>query len=221
MQVRLLPGVLDVITLAERFSRTFQRLEVQPETPETRGIVPRIIWEAAMSDRIPTYRRKKTSARVYGVVTLPDGIGGRRDGLLGRYGTKESRQQYAAIIAEWEARGRRLPEAVSHAGLTVAELVSRFWSHAEVHYRRLDGTPSQELTGYQYSLRPLVHLYGDLTAADFGPLKLKAVRQIMVVGYDHPQYGAQEALSRAVVNHRVQRIVRVFKLGDRRGTRPR
>jgi hypothetical protein len=64
-----------------------------------------------MSDRsclrVPSYRAHRQSGQA--VVTLSDGFGQRRDMLLGRHGTAESRQEYARIIAEWEARGRRLP----------------------------------------------------------------------------------------------------------------
>jgi hypothetical protein len=49
---------------------------------------------------------------------LTDGSGGRRDALLGKYGTEESRLEYARVIAEWEAAGRRLficTPAIFHA----------------------------------------------------------------------------------------------------------
>src|SRR5262249_13518679 len=42
-------------------------------------------------------------------------------------------------------------------------------------------------------------------------LALKAVRQLMVSGYTHLKYGQQEPLSRGVVNHRTNRIRRMFK----------
>jgi hypothetical protein len=42
---------------------------------------------------VPSYRRHKQSGQA--VVTLPDGLGGRRDILLGQYGSKESRLEYA------------------------------------------------------------------------------------------------------------------------------
>lgn len=52
-----------------------------------------------MSDRISSYRKKKTSTGTFAVVTLPDTLGRRRDVLLGRYGTAASRQEYARVIA--------------------------------------------------------------------------------------------------------------------------
>src|SRR5262249_13187499 len=55
---------------------------------------------------VPSYRLHKQSGQA--VVTLPDGLGGRRDALLGKYGTAESRAEYLRALAEWEANGRRL-----------------------------------------------------------------------------------------------------------------
>jgi integrase len=165
-----------------------------------------------MSDRIPTYRKKKTRTGTYAVVTLPDGFGGRRDVLLGHFGTSESRSEYRRVLAEWEANSRRL-RAVgpTSQGLTVKELIAAFWPHVERHYRRADGSPTQEVQDYKQSLRPMKHLYGASPVGDFGPLALKAVRSLMVKGYDHPRYGKQPALARGVVNQRIGRIKRMFR----------
>jgi integrase len=160
--------------------------------------------------RVPTYRRHKQSGQA--IVTLTDGFGGRRDVLLGKYGTAASRAEYARVIAEWEAGGRHLPQtAAAVTDLTVNEVAARFWRHAEQHYRHLDGTTTNELHDFKYSLRPLKHLYGHTAAKDFGPLSLKAVRQLMVEGYEHPKYGPQRPLCRGVVNQRVGRVRRMFK----------
>ena len=53
---------------------------------------------------IPSYRRHKQSGQA--IVTLSDGLGNRRDVLLGKYRTTQSRLEYARVIAEWEANGR-------------------------------------------------------------------------------------------------------------------
>jgi integrase len=159
---------------------------------------------------IPIYRKHKLSGQA--IVTLPDGLGGRRDVLLGKYGTAASRAGYARVIAEWEASGRYLPQSVATvADLTINEMVARFWPHAKQHYRHQDGTPTNELNDFKYSLRPLKHFYGDAPAKGFGPLALKAVRQKMIDGYEHPKYGLQRPLCRGVVNQRIGRIRRMFK----------
>jgi integrase len=157
---------------------------------------------------IPTYRKHKASGQA--IVTLTDGLGNRRDVLLGKYGSKESRADYARVLAEWEANGRLLPSAVA-ADITVAELVDRFWPHVETHYRHADGSPTGEVKEYKYSFRPLVHLYGGTPARNFGPLSFKAVRQLMIDGYNHPRHGQQMPLARGVVNQRAGRIRRMFK----------
>jgi hypothetical protein len=70
-------------------------------------------------------------------VTLPDGLGRRRDVLLGKYGTPESRQEYARVLAEWEANGRRQPVPASTASdRTVNEVMLAFVRHVEATYRR-------------------------------------------------------------------------------------
>lgn len=159
-----------------------------------------------MSNRVrkdPSYRLHKQSGQA--IVTLPDGLGGRRDVLLGAYDSKESWDQFYRVLAEWRANGRRLRQTASspETHLTVGQLILAFWPHAEMHYRRTDGTPTNELTDFKLSLRPLAHLYGNATARDFGPLALKAVRQLMIDGYHHPKFGEQPGLARGVVNQRV------------------
>jgi integrase len=163
------------------------------------------------STSVPRYRLHKHSGRA--VVTLPDGLGNRRDVWLGKYGSSESRAEYARVIAEWEANGRRLPQApvISALDLTITELIARFWPYAEQHYRRPDGTTTNELLDFKYSLRPLAHLYGHTPAREFSPLALKAVRQKMVEGYEHPRYGPQKPLCRGVINQRIGRIRSMFK----------
>ena len=98
--------------------------------------------------------------------------------------------------------------------LTIHELVLAFYKHAERHYRRADGSFTQELQDYRYSLRPLVELYGSLPACEFSPLKLKAVRENMIRGGGLTPTGQpRKPVSRKLVNQRVGRVCRVFKWG--------
>jgi integrase len=152
------------------------------------------------STRVPSYRRHKQSGQA--VVTLTDGMGGRHDVLLGKYGTATSRHEYARVLAEWEAAGRTLVKnAATAADVTVNEVIVRFWQHAEEHYRHPDGTPTGELNDYRLSLKPLKELYGHTLAREFGPLALKAIRQKMI----------ESGLCRGVVNQRVGRVRRMFR----------
>ena len=68
---------------------------------------------------VPTYRLHKQSGQA--IVTLTDGLGGRRDVLLGTDDTPESRTAYLRTLAEWEAGGRRLPGLSAGPGLSVNE----------------------------------------------------------------------------------------------------
>jgi hypothetical protein len=114
-------------------------------------------------------------------VRLSDGR--RHDLLLGPFGSPESRAEYRRILAELEAHGGRYPLGTNGAvaaGLTVSELCLRFWKYAEGYYRLADGSASRELDHYQSAQAVLMDLYGGTLAVEFGPLKLKAVRQKLV-----------------------------------------
>jgi integrase len=158
-----------------------------------------------MSDhapRTPKYRHYKP--KNLAVVRI-DG----RDIYLGRYDSKESKEKYWRIIAEWNLTGTvSAPQATkapepAEVQLTVGELILAFWRHAEVYYRRADGTPTGDLENYRHAFAPLRAMFETLPAQDFGPKKLVLVRQRMI----------DSGLSRGVVNRRVQRIIRLFAYG--------
>ncbi len=50
-------------------------------------------------NHVPAYRLHKQSGQA--VVTLPDGLGGRKDFLFGPFNSPESRAEYARLLAEW------------------------------------------------------------------------------------------------------------------------
>jgi integrase len=184
-----------------------------------------------MSDlkaRVPSYRKKKVGNRKYGCVSLLDGRGGRRDILLGTYGTKESKAEYARVIAEWLAADKRLHTTEAVNDITINELILAYLPHAERHYRHPDSTFTNELNDVKLSTRPLKALYGFTLAKDFGPLALKAVRDQMIrqpvtrkVKVVDPNTGKKKwtekvlriGLARGVVNQRIGRIRRLFKWG--------
>ena len=109
----------------------------------------------------PSYRRHK--ARNCAVVTISG-----QNHYLGAYGSPESHEKYARLIAEWQANGQRLPPAqgrrldpaVGAGGreLRVSEVILAFVEHAQKHYRHADGTPTGELDNYRDALRPLRRL---------------------------------------------------------------
>jgi len=69
---------------------------------------------------IPSYRRHRKSGQA--IVTLTDLSGQRRYVYLGPYNTVASRQEYARVIGEGEAAGRRLPAKNSPAKATGAHV---------------------------------------------------------------------------------------------------
>ncbi|HKB04402.1 MAG TPA: tyrosine-type recombinase/integrase [Gemmataceae bacterium] len=160
-------------------------------------------------NHVPSYRLHKQSGLT--VVSLTDAITGKRqDHLLGPHGTPGSRAEYGRIIAEWEARGRRL-NVVAPIDLTVAELLVRFLAHSKTYY--LDpGTkePSTEYDEFDRAVVPLTHAYPHLGAAEFGAAHLKVVRDMMIaLGW-----------SRTTINQRVRRIRHVWKWATGEGLIP-
>jgi hypothetical protein len=100
---------------------------------------------------VPTYRLHKQSGQA--IVTLPDCLGGRRDILLGRHGSKESKAEYSRVLAEWSAAGGLTPAVTTHADMTVNELLVLYVRHVEGYYRRADGTPTTEVRNIKDALR--------------------------------------------------------------------
>jgi integrase len=159
-----------------------------------------------MSDRIPTYRKKKTANGIYAVVTLPDGAGRRRDVLLGRYGTEASRAAYRRVLAEWETNGRRLAKQSAN-DLTINELALAYWQFAHKRRQSRPSTSEGETHCLKSALRSLKDLYGLTAVGTFGPLSLKAVREKMI----QTKGPTGRPWSRGFVNACIGRIKAMFK----------
>jgi integrase len=151
-----------------------------------------------LNDRIPAYRLHKQSGQ--GIVTIAG-----RDHLLGKHDTAASRTEYNRLVAQWLASGRSAPKADSL--LTVNEMIAAFRKHAERYYGNV-----REPENFANALRPLRTLYGDTTAAEFGPLKLKAVRET-VISADRLKAtkAGERAWSRTYCNRQIDRMKHVFK----------
>lgn len=119
---------------------------------------------------------------------------------LGPWNAPETQSAYNRKVAEWLAAGRQLP--VEPDQITVAEVVDRFWSHAMSYYRSPDGELSTEVDNIRLALRPVLKLYADLRAVEFGPLCLRTIRDEMI---------RSERLTRLNINKRIGRIKMVFK----------
>jgi len=165
---------------------------------------------------IPGYRRHKQSGQAY--VNLSG-----RQVLLGPHGSPASWRAYHRAVAEWQANGRRVPDKGAGDYL-VRDLVAEYLEHAEVYYRRKDGSPTSEVENTAGSMVELLHLYGDVPAADFGLAQLRVVREAMIARPPEllakaprrtrdkrPRRPMLAGLSRANTNQRIGRIVRMFR----------
>ena len=154
----------------------------------------------------PAYR--KQSGRNQAVVTLTDtDTGRRRPYYLGPYDSRESWERYHALLAWWEANGRRLPDDPRQAkhrpseGPSVSRIILEYWRHAESYYVKPDGTPTTTLGEVKVAVGTLRATYGTSAASDFGPKKLREVRGAML----------QKGWSRSTINARIDHIRRMFK----------
>jgi len=148
----------------------------------------------------PSYRRHK--ARNCAVVTI-DG----RNHYLGLFGSPESHEKYARLIAEWKI-ARCQPETGfsflrgSGTALSLNELILAFWDHAKQRYVK-NGKPTSEQRSFRVALRPVRQLYGREPVPRFGPLALVACRQKLI----------EAGICRKRINQHVTRIRHVFKWG--------
>ena len=152
---------------------------------------------ARPKNTVPTYRLHSPSG------TARCWVAGRWV-TLGKYNSPVSRAEYARIVAELAVApttGQPTPASPRAADVTVNEVLLAFWRYAEHHYRRADGTSTNELPQFRQTFRLVRELYGHTPAGEFGPLALKALRQRMIdVGW-----------SRKLINQRVGRVKRAFK----------
>lgn len=131
--------------------------------------------------KLPKYRLHRRSGQA--IVTLSG-----EDHYLGAFNSDASRANYDRVTAEWLGRGR-IPvappasapiDAAATTAITVNRVIHDFWHHAEIYYRKPDGTPTTELDNFRQALRPLRRLYGQTLAEQFGPKALKALREHMI-----------------------------------------
>jgi hypothetical protein len=164
--------------------------------------------------RPPRYCKRKQYAVCY--------VNG-REVSLGRYDSPESREAYRRLVADWcTANGRpdlaarainntadalqsitpveRFDKRSAPKSITVAELIVAYLDHCEGYYTK-GGKQTSEVYGIKLALRFVRKLYGRLSATDFSPKKLKAVRDAMITA----------GLARTTINQNVHRIRRMFR----------
>jgi integrase len=138
---------------------------------------------------IPTYRKHPNGQAFVKSIAVNDG----KPYYLGRHGSPESRQRYAALLDQLEA-GSHVARG-HNSSRSIAEVVARFLPAAKEHYTRGDEL-SSEYDQVLHALKPLIKLFGTEPAKEFGPRKLKDIQRAMVLA----------GLSRKVVNRRINRI---------------
>lgn len=120
---------------------------------------------------------------------------------LGVYGSAPSKAKYARLIAEHF--GSDQPVIASNkTQVTVAELLASFMAHAVVRYQK-NGKPTSEVNSFSAAIGPLVELYSDILANDFGPIALAACRDEL----------NRRGYCRTKVNQHLGRIRRIWKWG--------
>lgn len=145
----------------------------------------------------PTYRLHKSSGQAC------TSIGGKVH-YLGPHNTTESRQKFHQLVGEYHARGGIGP-SVTVDEVTVTEMVAAFWAWAKVRY-----AASGSFKAFTITLRTLRELYGPVPAAEFSPLKLKAVRQHLLARTCVCGPNTGDTLSRKVVNDRIKQVQHIF-----------
>ncbi len=154
------------------------------------------------STRIPSYRLHKPTGLA--VVRLSG-----RDIYLGKHGTKESRERYQQVVADWIANNRILAtrgaQGATTDALSIAELMLAYLDFASDYYVK-NGQQTREQDNIRDALRAVSPSFDRKPVSEFGPSDLRAIRQRMIDG----------GLSRGVINSRVNRIRRMFKWGVER-----
>ena len=200
-RARMLPDLLTAELLKQSASnlsdrrRTANSAHLPYNRPDGEQNISHKATSMAGKMKIPQYCKHKTKGLAY-VRLNGEFI------YLGLYGSPESKAAYQRVVAEWLHRGRTpVTGKTSLQGLSINEVLLAFWRHAETYYVDQNGTPSRELENVLTGIKLLKDLYGTTSAAEFGPVALKVVRQKMI-GND---------LCRNVINQRIGLIKRVFK----------
>lgn len=125
-------------------------------------------------------------------------IHGKTHYLPGPFGSDESKAEYERLIAEFLLK-KECPATVN---VTINRLCVAYLEWAATYYFK-DGAETREVGCIRNALRPLIQLYGRHSVADFGPLKLKQVRERMIA----------RGWYRKTINDAIGRIVRMLRWG--------
>lgn len=125
-----------------------------------------------------------------------------KDFYLGPYGAPESYARYYSLLAEYNANGQLAPEGPTRLideAITIRHLVAEFRHRKMPRYTNNSGQYNRLVN----LLKVLENQFGDLPAAEFGPLKLEAIRDRFVA----------KGNSRRYINEQVRCLISIFKFG--------
>jgi len=161
---------------------------------------------------VPTYQRRTDNGRLYAAVTLADSkTGRRRTYRLGKYDSERSRERYLQLVAEWEGRGRRLPDLdadgeIAAGGITLTQLCWAYVQDSQTKYSR------GHWANIAAVIRVFRRMHGEARAVDVGPNALRLFRESLLRA-DPDSDPPRRACARATANKWARLIIAIFKWG--------
>jgi integrase len=141
------------------------------------------------------------------------------DIYLGPHDSEVSRRAYARVCADLAAGRDPRPAVAPGGGLTVAQVVLRWWAEEGPRYSER----GRERPMFRLALNPLMRLEGGTPAAALDAERLEGVRMAMATGSwltagEREKRGSRYPLGwcASVVNRRVVRIRTVWRWAERR-----
>ena len=125
-----------------------------------------------------------------------------RDYYLGAHDSPESRSRYFALLAQYNANGRQAPEVETRQvdqPISVRCVAGEYREHAVTKY----ASNPQELNRFLNLCTTLEDEHGDEPAAEFGPRKLAALRDLFVASGNCRKYA----------NRQTRNVVLIFRHG--------
>ena len=114
---------------------------------------------------VPAYRLHKASGQARVIIN-------REHIYLGKFGSPESREAYARLIAELAANhyspGATNAQSGSETPISINAAVLAYWNFVKAHYVK-DGKTTREADNIRDALRPLRQLYGSTQADGVRP----------------------------------------------------
>jgi integrase len=178
--------------------------------------IDRLLWTVERALTTPSDRRFRRGGRPRSDVPRPvpnlrhDKVKNRafsrwqaygRDNVryFGEWGSAATIANYRRFAAEWAAGSFEAAPLSESDDVYVADVIMRWLDRCKQEYRK-HGKLTSEWHSNRSAMCILNDIYGDLSAADFTPAALRAVRKAMI----------ERKWTRKTVNDGVKRVVRMF-----------